>query len=76
MLNKWKEFGQRKVVLKVESEKELLDVIYDAKQAGLVHALVQDAGRTQVESGTLTVGAIGPANAELIDRFTGQLKLY
>lgn len=63
-------------MLKVDSEQELLEVIRNAKQAGLITSLIQDAGRTQVESGTRTVGGIGPARGDLIDKVTGHLKLY
>ena len=76
ILKHWQNCGQRKVVLRVDSEQELLEVIRSAKQAGLISVVVQDAGRTQVASGTRTVGGIGPAREDLIDKVTGHLKLY
>ena len=76
LLKKWMDCGQRKVVLRVENEQELLDMIKYAKQSGLINVIVQDAGRTQVASGTRTVGGIGPARGDLIDQITGHLKLY
>ena len=76
LLKKWKDCGQRKVVLKVDSEQELLELMKRAKQSGLISVVIQDAGRTQVESGTRTVGGIGPARGDLIDQVTGHLKLY
>lgn len=75
-MKKWSECGQRKVVLKVDSEKELLDVMHNARKNGLISVLIQDAGRTQIESGTRTAIAIGPAKGSLIDQVTGHLKLY
>ncbi|MEC7722882.1 MAG: peptidyl-tRNA hydrolase [Candidatus Thermoplasmatota archaeon] len=36
---------------------------------------VRDAGHTQIPSGSLTVVAIGPAEASKIDRLTAELKL-
>ncbi|KAH7645548.1 peptidyl-tRNA hydrolase 2, mitochondrial [Dermatophagoides farinae] len=76
LMKKWSECGQRKVVLKVDSEKELLDVMHNARKNGLISVLIQDAGRTQIESGTRTAIAIGPAKGSLIDQVTGHLKLY
>ena len=52
------------------------DLLSQAKKQRLVSVSVRDAGRTQVASGTKTVGAIGPAPAKLIDCITGHLSLY
>ncbi|OTF74079.1 peptidyl-tRNA hydrolase 2, mitochondrial-like protein [Euroglyphus maynei] len=48
----------------------------NARKNGLISVLIRDAGRTQVESGTKTAIAIGPAKGSLIDQVTGHLKLY
>src|SRR3989338_3015694 len=56
----WKSQGQQKVVLKVNSEKELLELFEEAKKE-LPCALIKDAGHTQVESGSITCLGIGPA---------------
>ena len=42
---------------------------------GLVAEVIQDAGRTQIASGSHTVLGIGPAPKSVIDRVTGSLKL-
>ena len=72
---KWHEQGMRKVALKVESEKELVAMFKAAKDYELPCALITDAGHTQLEPGSKTAVGIGPAKSELLDRFTGQLKL-
>lgn len=75
-LQQWEQDGQAKVTLKVDSEAELLDLIKQARQAGLVAESIKDAGRTQLIPGTRTVGVVGPAPARLVDLITGHLKLY
>lgn len=71
----WLREGQPKVVLKARSEDQLLDIYAAGQNAGLPVELIQDAGRTQVEGGTATCVAIGPAPAEQIDPVTGALSL-
>ncbi len=71
----WKEEGQAKIVLKVKSEEELLDVYKKAMSIGLPCALVQDRGLTQLEPGTYTCVGIGPAPSDMVDKVTGRLKL-
>jgi peptidyl-tRNA hydrolase, PTH2 family len=71
----WMRDGQPKVVLKVSGEEELLRVCTAATDAGLPVEPIQDAGRTQLEAGTLTCCAIGPATTDQIDRVTGTLSL-
>lgn len=72
----WKDQGQAKVVVKVGSEKELYAVAEEAKARGLPTAIVNDAGRTQVDPGTPTAVAIGPAANADVDRITGDLSLF
>lgn len=74
LVEEWKENGMAKVVLKVSSEKELLELFETAKKL-LPTALIHDAGRTQIEPGTPTCIGIGPARKSEIDRFTKHLKL-
>jgi PTH2 family peptidyl-tRNA hydrolase len=71
----WFDEGQRKVVVKVESESELRDIKRNAEELGLPTAIIQDSGLTQVEPGTATCVGIGPAPAELVDKITGKLPL-
>ena len=65
-----------KVVVRVDSEAELLEVYQKAKDAGLPCSLIQDSGATEFHGvPTYTAVAIGPDEAEKIDAITGQLKL-
>jgi PTH2 family peptidyl-tRNA hydrolase len=72
----WKGEGQTKVVLQADSEDQLFALADKAEREGLPHAIVRDAGRTQLESGTVTALAVGPADEDLVDRVTGDLSLY
>lgn len=71
----WKDGGQKKVVLKVRSQADLLELADQARREGLPHAVIRDAGHTQLEPGTVTAFAVGPAEENLVDRVTGDLKL-
>ena len=55
--------------------KELMTIKDAAKQARLPYAVIHDAGKTQLEPGTVTVLGIGPADEGKIDRITKHLKL-
>ena len=71
----WRGQGMKKVVLKVKTEKELLNVKQDAEDHDLVCALITDAGHTEVEPGTITCLGIGPDKEEKVDRVTGKLPM-
>ena len=73
--DEWESNGGKKVTLKVSDERELVEVFNAAKKRQLPAALIRDAGHTQVEPGTLTAVAIGPADEDEIDVITGKLKL-
>ncbi len=75
LAEQWRADGQPKIVLRADDAATLQDLHEEARRAGLPRALVRDAGRTQLEPGTLTALAIGPARAEDIDRITGHLSL-
>ncbi|MFH1786578.1 MAG: peptidyl-tRNA hydrolase Pth2 [archaeon] len=74
--SKWLESGQKKVVVSARSESSLRELHKKAEMAGLCSAIIEDAGRTELEPGTLTALAIGPADGKEIDRITGSLPLY
>ncbi len=71
----WKKEGGKKVILKVKDEKELLKYKQIADDLGLKTALVTDAGRTVLVSGTITCLGIGPDLEEKIDKVSGKLKM-
>jgi len=73
---KWQGEGQKKVVLKGDSESQLFALADKAETEGIPYAVVRDAGHTQLEPGTVTALAVGPARDELVDRVTGDLSLY
>ena len=72
----WKGSGQKKVVLKASSEAELFDLNEKARMEGVPHAIVRDAGHTELEPGTATTVAVGPATDDAVDAVTGDLSLY
>lgn len=72
----WEEYnGSRKITLSVNSLKELRNLQEEAKALKLPCAVIADAGKTELEPGTITVIAIGPGPYELIDKVTGKLEL-
>ncbi|MDP8906062.1 MAG: peptidyl-tRNA hydrolase, partial [Thermoproteota archaeon] len=72
----WINYGnQRKAVLKVKSEKELIDLMQKARGYGILTTAIRDAGKTQVEANTLTCCGFGPDTSNRLDRLTGHLKL-
>jgi PTH2 family peptidyl-tRNA hydrolase len=75
IIKKWESEGQKKVVLKVDSEKELLDLYEKLKREKIPCFLVEDAGLTELEPGTITALGIGPEKEEILDKITGNLKL-
>jgi PTH2 family peptidyl-tRNA hydrolase len=71
----WLNEGQKKIVLKVNSEKELFEVFKDANIDGFPCCLIRDAGHTQIPSGTATAVGIGPDEEKKLEKITGKLKL-
>ncbi|KAL3653800.1 hypothetical protein CASFOL_003481 [Castilleja foliolosa] len=73
-LNRWEMCGQVKVVVKIESEDDMLVLQERAKSLNIPTHIVIDAGRTQIAPNSRTVMAVlGPA--DLVDDVTGGLKL-
>src|SRR3989344_4107729 len=73
IVKSWRSEGMKKIVLKVKNEKELRKYQQQAKDSGIVTALITDAGHTVVAPGTVTCLAIGPAREEEVDRGTGEV---
>lgn len=72
---RWKGAGRTKVCVRVPDEQALHDLQARARDAGIPHSLVRDAGRTEVPEGTVTALALGPAPEEVLDPLTRSLKL-
>lgn len=71
----WYHSGQTKITVGVDSEKELIE-IYESVPTFIPCYLVTDAGHTEFNGvPTKTCLAIGPCSSEVIDKFTGHLKL-
>ncbi|KPP79983.1 putative peptidyl-tRNA hydrolase 2 [Scleropages formosus] len=71
---KWDHAGAKKVVLQGTNMAHLLELQALAMSLNLPTYLVQDAGRTQVESGSRTVLSI-IGEEEMVNNVTGSLKL-
>ena len=70
----WLHQGGKKVVVYVENKKELMELMKKTPEF-IPSKLIIDAGRTQLEPGTITCFGIGPYQADEIDRITKDLKL-
>lgn len=71
----WYREGQKKVVTKVGTLRELLELKSMAEAKGLITSLITDAGLTQLPPGTTTCLGIGPAPSREVDPLTGHLGL-
>lgn len=71
----WHTLGQKKTVLKVQSEKDFYQLKAAAEAAGLSTAIIKDAGHTEIPAGTITVLGIGPGAEATVDKVTGHLSL-
>ncbi|KND92580.1 Peptidyl-tRNA hydrolase 2 [Tolypocladium ophioglossoides CBS 100239] len=75
ILARWEHLGQAKIAVQVKGQDELLELRRRARDLGLPAEVIQDAGRTQIEAGSMTVLGVGPAPKSLVDQVTGHLKL-
>jgi PTH2 family peptidyl-tRNA hydrolase len=71
----WESEGAKKVVVKVSGLRELEGIHRKARELGYPCSLIRDAGRTEVEPGTVTALGIGPVKEAEADRLTGNLKM-
>src|SRR4030066_450470 len=71
----WYQEGQRKVVLRAKDLEPLRELNDKARKMGLPHALITDAGYTELPPNTTTCLGIGPAPENDIDKITGSLPL-
>ena len=75
-LTAWVRDGQPKVVVRVLSQEALEERMARADQEGLRATPIADAGRTELEPGTLTCCAFGPDTDASVDQVTGDLPLF
>ena len=72
----WLRIGQMKITVKCPTVQELLELQEKCAAAGLNCYLIRDAGHTEIEPGSRTVLAVGPAPASAMDPLTRHLKPY
>ena len=66
-----------KICVYVETDEELLALQAKANELGIVNAMIEDNGLTEFHGvKTRTVLAVGPDEAEKIDKVTGGLPLF
>ncbi|CAF1376848.1 unnamed protein product [Adineta steineri] len=74
-LNYWHEFGETKIVVRGNSTEELIDIDSRAKaNRSIITALIEDAGMTEIASGSITCVGLFGTNKQL-NPITGHLKL-
>ena len=71
----WVDSGMKKIVLKVETEKDLISVFQKLKKEKLPVEMIADRGLTQISPGTKTAVGCGPIEEKKIDGITGKMKL-
>ncbi|KAG8160228.1 hypothetical protein KVR01_009764 [Diaporthe batatas] len=75
LLKRWERYGQAKVALQTKSADEMHELMAKARSLGITAEVIADAGRTQIDPGSLTVLGVGPAPKSAVDQVTGHLKL-
>jgi PTH2 family peptidyl-tRNA hydrolase len=74
LVKDWKNAGMKKIVLKISSTEEMLELFQKAKRE-LPCALITDAGHTQIEPGSKTCFACGPVEENEGQKYFAKLKL-
>lgn len=75
ILDTWFFLGQPKIVLRISGQEKLKDLADEVKTRGITAVIIRDAGKTQLEPGTISVLGIGPGPNSIIDNLTAHLKL-
>lgn len=76
-LSDWFSYGVAKICVYVDSLEELLAIDRKAREAGVISALICDAGMTEFHGEpTYTCLALEPLPRERANTFTGDLPLY
>ncbi len=71
----WREVGAKKIAVYAADQKQLFQLEQDAKQSGIITAIITDAGKTTVPAGTVTCCGLGPDKEEVIDKIIKELQL-
>ena len=71
----WLRVGMPKIVVYAADADALVQLEARAHERQIPAYLVHDAGRTVIPAGTITCLALGPALADVLDPFTGELPL-
>ena len=74
VFEEWKNSGMKKIVLKVKTTEELLELFENTKKR-FPCALITDAGKTQIEAGSKTCFACGPIEEDEGQKLFKELKL-
>lgn len=69
---KWYLGNQKKIVLRVNSEADLLLLYQRAKELGIPANLIIDSGLTEWDEPTKTCISLGPSEEKIIDELTGE----
>ena len=72
----WWKTGQKKIILGVDSETELLNIERRLRTTGVVVVKIDDAGRTQLPPNTTTALGVGPHAQKDVEKITMELKLF
>lgn len=75
VLHQYLDSGERKIVLKTNDVQDLVNVFQDLVDHDFPATIIEDAGHTQIEAGTMTVLGVGPARAADLEEFLGHFKL-
>ena len=73
-LEQWEQRGSKKVVLRGNDVRQMLDLKKKAYELHIANMMVHDAGKTEVEPGSLTVFTLFGKSSD-VDKVTGNLKL-
>lgn len=71
----WLDNSFPKIVLKVDSVSDLLELKSECEDENIPCAVVIDEGRTEISNGAITCLGIGPYTNSEIDKITGDLRL-
>ncbi len=74
-VKKWELEGQKKIILKAKSLEHLIGLEKTCRKLGITSSVISDAGRTELDPGTITALGIGPDDEKKIDKVTGSLPL-